>query len=71
MFVLITDKNKFLSLAYGRSNEVAVSNKFGANVLSIFSFKKHAFVDRVLILMLVSIKQSVGVQELSQTINIY
>ena len=71
MFVLITEKNKFLSLAYGRNNEVAVSNKFDANVLSIFSFKKHAFNDRVLTLMLVSIKKSVGVQELSQTINIY
>ena len=40
--------------------------KFDANVVSIFSFKKHAFVDRVFTLMLVYRKQSLGVQEFSQ-----
>ena len=60
------NQNKFLSLAYGCRNEVAVVDKFDANGVSIFSFKEHAFVDRVFILMLVYGKQSLGVQEFSQ-----
>ena len=40
--------NQFLSLAYGCRNEVAVVDKFDANGVSIFSFKKHAFVDILL-----------------------
>ena len=36
------------------------------NLLSIFSFKKHDFVDIVFTLMLVYKKQSLGVQEFSQ-----
>ena len=60
------NQNKFLSLAYGCRNEVAVVDKFDANGVSIFiSFKEHAFVDRVFILMLVCGKQSLGVQEFS------
>ena len=34
------------------------------NLLPIFSFKKHVFVDRVFTLMLADRKQSLGVQEL-------
>ena len=60
------NQNKFLSLAYGWRNEVAVIDKFDANGVSIFSFNKHAFVDRVFTLMLVYRKQSFGVQEFSQ-----
>ena len=37
-----------MSLAYGCRNEVAVVDKFDANGVSIFSFKKHAFVDILL-----------------------
>ena len=59
------NQNEFLSLAYGCRNEVAVVDKFDTNGVSIFSFKKHAFVDRVFTLMLVYRKQSLGVQEFS------
>ena len=60
------NQNKFLSLAYGCRNEVAVVDKFDTNGVSIFSFKKHAFVDRVFTLMLVYRKQSLVVQQFSQ-----
>ena len=53
--------NKFLSLAY--RNDVAVLNKFDANGVSILSFKKHAFADRVFTLTLVSRKQPIHLQE--------
>ena len=46
------NQNKFLSLAYGCRND--------ANGVSIFSFKEHAFVDRVFTLMLVYRNQSLG-----------
>ena len=52
------NENEFLSLAYECRNGVAVSNKFDSNGLSILSFKKHAFTDRVFTLMLVYKKQS-------------
>ena len=61
------NQNEFLSLAYGCRNEVVVVHIFDANGASIFCFKKHAFVDRVFILMLVYRKQSLGVQQFSQT----
>ena len=35
------NENKFLSLAYGCKNDIAVLNKFDANGVSILSFKKH------------------------------
>ena len=41
------NKNKFLILAYLFINDVAVLNKFDANGISILSFKKYAFADRV------------------------
>ena len=40
-------EKKFLSLAYWCRNDVAISDKIDANGVSIFSFKKHAFADRV------------------------
>ena len=52
-----------INLAYGFRNDVAVLNKFDAHGVSILSFKKHAFADRVFTLMLVYRKQSVHVQE--------
>ena len=36
------DENKFLSLAYGCRNDVAVFNKFDANALYILVFRKYA-----------------------------
>ena len=41
------NKNKLLILAYLFRNDVAVLNKFDANGISILSFKKYAFADRV------------------------
>ena len=59
-------KNKFLSLVYGCRNDVAVLIKFDTNEVSITSFKKHAFADRIFTLMLVYRKQSVHMQEFFQ-----
>ena len=53
-----------LSLAYGCRN-VAVLEKFDANGVFIFSFKKHDFADRVFTLILVYRKQSLIMQEFS------
>ena len=61
-----SNENKFLSLAYGCRNHVAVLNKFDANGVSILSFKKHAFADRIFTLMLVYRKQSMHMQEFFQ-----
>ena len=55
-----------LSLAYGCRDDVAILNEFEANGVSVLSFKKHAFADRVLTLMLVYRKQSMHMQELFQ-----
>ena len=60
------NENKFLSLAYGCRNDVVVLDKFDTNGVSIFSFKKHAVVNRVFTLMLVYRKQFLGMQEFSQ-----
>ena len=46
------NENKFLSLTYGCRNDVAVLEKVDANGVSIFTFKKHDFVDRAFTLML-------------------
>ena len=54
-----------LSLAYGCRNDVAVLEKFDANGVVIFSFKKHDFADRVFTLILVYRKQSLIMQEFS------
>ena len=43
--------DKFLSLAYGCRNNGAVLDKFDADEVSTFSFKKHAFADRLFTLM--------------------
>ena len=40
---LNNNENKFLRVAYGYRNDVAVLNKFDANGVSILSFKKHVF----------------------------
>ena len=60
------DENKVLSLVYGCRNNVSVLDNFDANGVSIFSFMKHAFADRVFTLMLVYRKQSKQMQEFSQ-----
>ena len=59
-------EDKFLSLAYGYRNNVAVLDKFDGNGVSIFSFKRHAFADRVFTLMLVYRKHSAQMQEFFQ-----
>ena len=56
-------ENKFLSLAYGYRNNVAVLDKSDGSGISIDSFKKHAFADRVFTLMLVYRKHSMPMQE--------
>ena len=61
-----SNENKYLRLAYGCRNNVAFSDKFDANEVLIFSFEKHVFADRVFTIMLVSRKQSLGMQEFSQ-----
>ena len=60
------NENKFLSLAYGCRNDVPVLNNFDAIGVSILSFKKHDFADRVFTLMLVYRKQSMHMQEFFQ-----
>ena len=52
-----------LSLAYGCRNDIAVLDKFNANEVFIFSFKKHDFADRVFALILAYRKQSLIMQE--------
>ena len=59
---LNNNENRFLSVAYGYRNDVAVLNKFDATGVSILSFKKHVFGDRVFTLILVYRKQSVHMQ---------
>ena len=59
-------EDKFLSLAYGYRNNVAVLDKFDGNGVSIFSFKNHDFADRVFTLMLVYRKHSMQMQEFFQ-----
>ena len=56
------NKNKFLSLVYGCWNDAAALNKFDANGVSNFSFKKHAFADRIFTLLLAYRKQSMHMQ---------
>ena len=41
------NESKFLILAYGCRNNVAIWVKFDAKGVSFFSFKKHTFADRV------------------------
>ena len=43
----------FLNLAFGCRNDVVVFNKFDVNGVAILSFKKYAFEDRLLTLILV------------------
>ena len=42
-----SNENKLLNLAEGSRYDIAVLNKFDANGVSILSFKKHAFADRI------------------------
>ena len=60
------NENKLLSLAYGRRNNVAILDKFDANGVSIFSFKKYAFADRGFTFTLVYRKQSMQKQDFFQ-----
>ena len=59
-------EDKFLSFAYGCRNNLAVLDKFDTNGVSIFSFKKNDFAERVFTLMLVERKHSMRMQELFQ-----
>ena len=61
-------ENRFLSLAYGCRNDETVLNKFDANGLSILSFKKYAFAERVFTLILIYRKQSMHMQEFFQVL---
>ena len=54
-----------------RNVDVAVLNKFDTNGVSILSFKKHAFADRALTLMLVYRKQSMNTQEFFSYVTIF
>ena len=45
--------SKFLSLVYQCKTNVAILDKFDVTGASIFSFKKHAFADRVFTSMLI------------------
>ena len=65
------NENKFLSLAYGCRNDVALLNKFDANGVSILSFKKHAFANTVFTLMLVYRKQYMHMQEFLQMLQYF
>ena len=47
-----SNENKYLRVTYGFRNDVAILNESG-NGVPIFSFKKHAFANRVFTLMLV------------------
>ena len=48
--------------------KIAILDKFDANRVCLFRFKKNTFVDRVFTLMLVYIKQSMETQEFFQTL---
>ena len=48
ILILIKNENKFLSLANGCRNDVDFSDKFDVNRVSIFSFKEHAFANKVI-----------------------
>ena len=59
-------KINFLSLNYECTNNVAVLHKFDTNGVSIFSFKKHDFADRVFTLMLVCRKHPMRMDKFFQ-----
>ena len=63
--ILILITNKFLSLAYGCRNEFDVLDKFDTDGVSISSFKKHGFINRVFNLIVYR-KQFLRLQEFSQ-----
>ena len=65
------NEDKFLSSVYGYRDNVAVLDKFDANVASIFSFKKHAFRDRFFTFMLVYRKHSIHMQEFFSDVVIF
>ena len=50
-------ENRFLNLANRCRNDVAVLYKFNGDGVSIFSFRKHAFANKVFTLILVYIYQ--------------
>ena len=50
-------ENRFLNLADRCRNDVAVLYKFNGDGVSIFSFRKHAFANKVFTLILVYIYQ--------------
>ena len=51
------NENRYLNLADRCRNDAAVLDKFNGDGLSIFSFRKHAFANKVFILILVYIYQ--------------
>ena len=59
---LNNNENKFLSLPYRCRNDVIVLNKFEANGVSILSFKKNFFAERVFTLMLLYRRQFLQAQ---------
>ena len=61
-----SNENKYLRVTYGFRNDVAILNESGTNGVPIFSFKKHAFANRVFTLMLVYWKQSMQMEEFFQ-----
>ena len=60
------NKKKLKAQHVGCRNDVAILDKFDANVVSIFSFKNNAFSDKVFSLMLVYRKESTQMQEFFQ-----
>ena len=65
------NENKFLNLAYKFRNNVAILGKCDANGLCLFSFKEHAFVDRVFTLILVYRKQFMWTKEFFSDVAIF
>ena len=65
------NEDKLLHWAYSCRNDVAVLNKFDANGVSILSFKKHAFANRVFTLMLVYRKQSTHMKQFFSDVAIF
>ena len=56
---MLTNQNKFISLAYRGKNDGVVFDKFDVDEVSIVSLKKHVFSSRLLNLILVYGKQSI------------
>ena len=64
-------KINLLSLTYGCKNNVAISDKYDGNRVFLFSFKKHALVDRVFTLLVVIENNPRGHKNFFRCCNIY